>query len=134
LERERQKLERTLGILSQQHAIDMDNLQRKSKREWQNACAKLQEQLGQQQTKFVMLELQRARGEKLAQAKDLTLRRELSDLNVVVAVRSPHALSTDLFYFMICFFIVLLCLIGTARCQPAGLPNWNKTESTQIIK
>jgi hypothetical protein len=46
LERERQKLERTLGILSQQQAMDMDDLRRKSKREWQNDCDKLQEQLG----------------------------------------------------------------------------------------
>ncbi len=59
LERERQKLERTLGILSQQHATEMDILRRKSKREWQNVCDKLQEQLGRQHSQFDKLELQR---------------------------------------------------------------------------
>ncbi len=133
LERERQKHERTLAIASKQHDTDMDNVRRRSKREWQNVCEKLQELLGQQQTQCVRLQLQRARDEDKAKAREDALRRELSEMHVAVGVSTSSPLLTDLFYFMICLLCVVFGL-GPARWQPAGSPNWNIIGRRQIIK
>ena len=133
LERERQKHERILAIASQQHDTDMDNLKRRSKREWQNVCDKLQEQLGLQQTQCVRLQLQRKRDEEKGKAREDALRRELSEMHVAGGVSTSSPLLTDLFYFMICHFCVVFGL-GPVRWQPPGSPNWNITGRRQIIK
>ena len=91
LDRDREKHARSLSIVMQQHVTDLENLRRRSKREWQNVTDKLQEQLGQQQTQFVLQQLQLARNEKAAKFRLETLRSELSELHVAVGVsiRSP---------------------------------------------
>ncbi len=116
LERERQKHERTLAIEKKQHVMDMDNLRRRSKREWQNVCDKLQEQLGQQQTQCVRLKLQRARDEEKGKAREDALWRELSDMHVAASVSTSSPLLTDLFYFMICPLHVVRNIIGPWPC------------------
>jgi hypothetical protein len=92
LDRDRGKHERSLSIVMQQHVTDLENLNRRSKREWQNVTEKLQEELGQQQTQFVLQQLQISRTEKGAKLRVETLRSELSELHVAVDVSFPSTL------------------------------------------
>ena len=92
LDRDREKHARSLSIVMQQHVTDLDNLRRRSKREWQNVTEKVQEQLGQQQTQFVLQQLQPARHEKAAKFREETLRSELSELHVAVGVSIPSTM------------------------------------------
>jgi hypothetical protein len=108
LDRDRGKHEWSLSIVMQQHITDLENPNRRSKREWQNVTDKLQEELGQQQTQFVLQQLQIARNEKGAKFRVETLRSELSELHVAVDVYSVHFVNGPFsFYDLNSFCFVL---------------------------
>ncbi len=61
LERERQKHERTIALLTQQHVDALHKTGRKYDRDWGKICDDLQKQVSGQQHEVVRLELQRER-------------------------------------------------------------------------
>jgi hypothetical protein len=111
LDRERHKSQRTLEIhsalLESEHKIAL----RKMEKEWKHICNGLEEQLRAQQTQVVRLELLRGRVASAGKEREEKQEREARTLRQGNAVSTwmQVLLVSHLFYFMICFYSILLC-------------------------
>jgi hypothetical protein len=105
-------------MLESEHKIAL----RKMEKEWKHICNGLEEQLRAQQTQVVRLELFRGRVASAGKEREEKQEREARTLRQGNAVSTwmQVLLVSHLFYFMICFYSILLCMFLLGRSGPAG--------------
>ncbi len=133
LKRERGKRDRLVSVDNDHHLVALDNLRRKLDKEWHKIRFGLQKQLGAVQNELVQCELRQGRVAKRVKEKEeasllqgLTLRDDLT-------VRACLLSLLELFYFIICIYLILFSL-PLARRRSERWTYSNKRSETQIIK
>lgn len=135
LERERAKRDRIVSVDNDQHLLALDLLRRKLDKEWEKITSGLQKQLGAVQNELVQCELRQGRVAKRVKEKeetDLLLGLHLrNDLTVRACLLSL----LELFYFMICIYILLLSLpLAKVEKQKVDKLEQKKRDANHKIK
>jgi hypothetical protein len=79
MEREREKLKRTVALQTQDHKAESGKESRRLEKQWQKVCGDLQKALGCEQVLVVRLQLELVRVLQAAREKEETLQRQASD-------------------------------------------------------
>jgi hypothetical protein len=110
LERERTKRDRIVSVDNDQHLLASDHLRHKLGKEWEKITSGLQKQLGAVQNELVQCELRQGRVAKRVKEKEETSLLLGLQLRNDLTVRACLLSLLELFYFMICIYIVLFSL------------------------
>jgi hypothetical protein len=79
MEREREKLKRTVALQTQDHKAESGKESRRLDKQWQKVCGDFQKALGCEQVQVVRLQLELVRVLQAAREKEETLQRQASD-------------------------------------------------------
>jgi hypothetical protein len=78
MEREREKLKRTVALQTQDHNAESQRESRRCEKQWQKVCGDLQKALGCEQVHVVQIQLELGHVKQAARDKEETLQRQAS--------------------------------------------------------
>jgi hypothetical protein len=109
LERERQKLIRTVALHEEAQQTETMKAIRKNSREWQTVCGNLQKALSLQQTTVVQQQLQHVRELRVALEREEVLKRTVSSLRSECSVSTIITELLPYSFYVTASMITLLC-------------------------